>query len=112
MRIQPARRQHDIQVGGVGSGSGNQSTRPLDLSLAQGLLLSSVAGYNQPVLGHVALNLAFGVIDHDKRNGLPRQFPRHAAPYPANAADNVVAFETTDLAIHAPPSKEALQFKF
>ncbi len=85
---------------------------PLDLRLAQGLLKSRVSRNGQPILMGKALALRIGIIDEYEWHRLARQFPRHATAYASHAADDEVALETFDLALHAPPSKEALQFEF
>jgi len=41
-----------------------------------------------------------------------RQFAGCAAANASRAADNVVTGQTVDVALHAAPSKEALQFEF
>src|SRR5207302_712772 len=112
MWIQPARRKHDIEIRGIGCGRGNQSTGSFDLRLAQSLFLGSVSGQHQPVLRKELLPFAFCVLDDHKWDRLAREFPGHTAADAAHTADDEVALEASDLALHAPPSKKALQLEF
>src|ERR1035438_3574039 len=111
VRIQSSRNEHALKIGGVRGGCGDQPSGPLDLRLAQSLLLRSVAGDDQPVLRGEALALGFGALQHHKRHRLAPQLPRHTASYAPHAADNVVPVEPPDFALHAPPSEEALQLE-
>src|ERR1035441_7427146 len=80
LRIQSARREHDIEIGGVGSRGSHQPARPVNLRLTQRRLLRSISGQYQPVFGGEALPLGFVVLKNHEWNRLVRQLPRHAAP--------------------------------
>ena len=84
----------------------------LDLRLAQRLFQRRVSRDHQPVLVRKALALNLGIFDHHERHWLAPQFPRHAAAHASHAADDEVALETSDFALHAPPSEETLQLEF
>src|ERR1039458_2683805 len=101
-----------LQCAVVGGGGSDQPPRPLDLSFAQSLLLCGIASYDKPLLAAVALQLGFGILDYDERCRLARQLSRYAAAHSSHATDYVVAVETSNIALHAPPSKKALQLEF
>ena len=48
--IQTAGGQHNIKIGGVGGGGGDQAARAVDLRVAQSLFLGGVADEHEPVL--------------------------------------------------------------
>jgi hypothetical protein len=100
MRIQATRREHNVKIGGGGGRGGNQPAGPVDLRLAQGRLLGRVSSDDQPVFRGEALALGFGVLQDHKRHRFTPQLPRHAASHATHAADDVVAVETSDFALH------------
>src|SRR5579862_871063 len=110
--VESTSRQHNIQVGRIGGSSGDQALRPVNLRLTQGLLQRRVSRHYQPIFGSIALPLALGVVDDHKRNRLAGQLPSDAATHASHAADDEVAVETSDFALHAPPSEESLQLEF
>ncbi|MGA8439544.1 MAG: TrkA C-terminal domain-containing protein [Candidatus Sulfotelmatobacter sp.] len=50
-------------------------------------------------------------LSHYERR-FPHQLPCHTAPDSSHATDNGMTVEPPDVALHAPPSKEALQLEF
>src|SRR5947209_11999817 len=110
--VQPACRKDDVQIRRVGRGCSDQALCSLDLCLSQGVLQRGVSGQHQPVLGSKALSLPFCTLDDDEWHGLARQFASHAAADTSHTADDEVAVETSDFALHATPSEEALQLEF
>src|ERR1035438_8465729 len=80
LRIQSARREHDIEIGGVGSRGSHQPARPVNLRLTQRRLLRSISGQYQPVFGGEALPLGFVVLKNHEWNRLARpQEVKHIA---------------------------------
>ena len=76
LRIQAARGEDDVDVGGVGGSGGDQSARAIDVQLAQNMRLGRVASQGEPAFGGVARQLCLVGIDDDKRQRLARQLAR------------------------------------
>ena len=110
--IQAAGGEHDVKISGVGGGGGDQTARPVDVRVAQSLLLGGVTDQQEPVLAGEFLRLGLVVFDDQEFSGTARQFAGGAAADASGAADDVVTGETAYVALHAAPSKETLQFEF
>src|SRR5215471_18152331 len=111
-RVQSTRGEHNVEVGRVGGGGGNQSPGTIDLCRAQSLFLGRISVQQQPVLRAKALPLGLRILDDHEWHRLARQYPGDASANPAQAANDEVAVESCDLALHATASKETLQLEF
>ena len=84
LRIQAARREHDVEIRGICGGSGHQAESPLDMDLAQRLFLGGIAHEHQPFVVKTR-GLSFILLNDDERHwpALPVPAPHSVPTRPA-----------------------------
>ena len=111
--VEAACGQHDVEIGGIGRSRGDEAARMIQCALPAEFVPASRRRSSMSQFSAAnfwALASLFSMMT----NGAGRRANSRATlrPDASGAAQNVVIRQTADLALHAPPSKEALQLEF